>query len=260
MTVFDPANYTPDRSLPAKIKRRLTLWRTVQPMPMPPQRAIISFTFDDFPKTAATYGADALDHIAARGTYYTCTGMAGMTNILGEMFTSEDIEALHMAGHEIAAHTHTHLDCGRTPNETVQSDILRNIAVLNELGQAGVDHFAWPYGETQVAAKKDIAKKVRTARGIMPGINRKGADLMQLRSMELTPDTWTAQRASKAIESVARTGGWLTIFTHDVRDTPSPFGVSPATLKSLARLAKDSGAEVLTIGAAYDKIMAEAGA
>jgi len=228
-------------------------------MPAPPQRAIISFTFDDFPRTAATYGAEALDHIGAKGTYYTCTGMAGMTNILGDMFTNEDIEALHTAGHEIAAHTHTHLDCGRATNKVVQSDVDQNLDVLSAIGQADVRHFAWPYGETQIAAKTDIANKVQTARGIMPGINRKGADMMQLRSMELTPDTWTAQRASKAIENVARTGGWLTIFTHDVRDTPSPFGVTPATLKSLARLAKDSGADVLTIGAAYDKIMAEAG-
>lgn len=260
MTVFDPASYSPDRSLPAKIRRRMTLWRSVQPMPAPPKRAIISFTFDDFPKTAATYGADALDHIGAKGTYYTCTGMAGMTNILGDMFTTDDLDVLNAAGYEIAAHTHTHLDCGRTPNDAVQSDIQRNLDVLNALGQTDIDHFAWPYGETQISAKRDISRKVKTARGIMPGINRKGADMMQLRSYELTPDAWTAQRAAKAIDAVARTGGWLTVFTHDVRDTPSPFGVTPATLKSLARLARDSGAEVLTIGAAYDKIMAEAGA
>lgn len=258
MIVFDPANYSPDRSFPAKIKRRLTLWRKVQPMPEPPQRAIISFTFDDFPTSAATYGAETLDCIGAKGTYYTCTGMAGMTNILGDMFTAHDIATLSAAGHEIAAHTHTHLDCGRVSNETVQSDVAANLGALSALGQDHIQHFAWPYGETHVAAKTDIAKQVKSARGIMPGINRKGADMMQLRSMELTPDTWTAKRAANAIETVARTGGWLTIFTHDVRAKPSPFGVTPATLKSLARLARDSGADVLTIGGAYDKIMAGA--
>lgn len=253
--VFDPASYRPDRSLPAKVKRRLTQWRAVRRMPATPQQAIVSFTFDDFPKSAMDTGADLLDRIGAKGTYYTCTGMAGMTNLLGEMYRPDDLVQLASAGHEIAAHTHTHLDCARTENAVVQADIDDNLRVLSEHGHTNVKHFAWPYGETQFRAKKDIATKVQTARGILPGINATGSDLMQLRSFELTPDDWTHNRAKQAIETAARKGGWVTIFTHDVRDNPSPFGLTSAAFKSVIKAARDSGADILTMGAAYDRVM-----
>jgi peptidoglycan/xylan/chitin deacetylase (PgdA/CDA1 family) len=259
VTALDPSKYNPDRSFPAKIKRRLTLWRVAKPMPTTPRKGIISFTFDDFPKSAAQHGAEAMDMIGASATYYTCTGMAGHTNVMGDIFTADDIAPLIKAGHEIGTHTETHLDCARVDTETMRSEISTNAANLEAIiGKTPEPHFAWPYGETHFSGKSSIGDIVSTARGILPGINRKGSDLMQLRSFELTPEDWTTDRASKAIEQAARSGGWVTIFTHDVRKDPSAYGTTPAALQRLAKQASDSGADVLNISAAYEKITGEA--
>ena len=260
MAQLDPSKYTPDRSIPAKIIRRMTQWRTVKPMPVTPRTGIVSFTFDDFPKSAGQYGAEIMDGIGASATYYTCTGMAGHKNVMGEIFEADDLMPLIEAGHEIGTHTETHLDCSRVDANTIREEIETNTEHLTEiLGEAPKLHFAWPYGETHIGGKRAVRSKIDTARGILPGTNRKGSDLMQLRSYELTPDDWTTDRAAKAIEDVATNGGWVTIFTHDVRSNPSPFGTTPDALKRLAKLSRDSGAQVMNMSEAYAQMMREAG-
>ncbi|MEM9054195.1 MAG: polysaccharide deacetylase family protein [Pseudomonadota bacterium] len=224
-----------------------------------PRRGIVSFTFDDFPKSAAQYGMDILGQYDVSGTYYTCTGMQGHTNVMGEMYDEEDLESLIKAGHEIGSHTHSHLDCARVPYATVREEIETNQNALAE-SQARVlaRHFAWPYGETTVRNKTGLDDLIVTARGILPGINGKGSDLMQLTSFELTPDQWTTDRAAKAIETSARRGGWTIVFTHDVREACSPFGTTPKALRELVRLARDADVDILPMAGAYTQIEAEA--
>src|SRR5260370_938233 len=76
---------------------------------------VVSFTFDDFPKSALATGGAILERYGARGTFYASLKLAGAETILGPMFDEEDIRAAHHAGHEIACHTFTHLDCYRVP-------------------------------------------------------------------------------------------------------------------------------------------------
>lgn len=260
MAQLDPAEYVPNRSIPAKIIRRVTQWQSVKPMPITPHTGIVSFTFDDFPKSAAEHGADAMDTIGASATYYTCTGMAGHQNIMGEIFEADDLRPLLEAGHEIGTHTETHLDCSRVDAKTIEQELEANTKHLTDiLGKPPQSHFAWPYGETHISGKNAARAKVNTARGILPGTNRKGSDLMQLRSYELTPDDWTTKRAADAIEDAANNGGWVTIFTHDVRRNPSPFGTTPEALNRLAKLSRDSGVQVLNMSEAYAQMIREAG-
>ncbi|WOR14755.1 polysaccharide deacetylase family protein [Hyphomonas sp. FCG-A18] len=256
--MLDPSKYSPDRSIPAKIKRRLTLWHKAKPMLHMPQRGIVTFTFDDFPKSAAQHGMDILGKYDVSGTYYTCTGMLGHTNVMGEMYDEGDLDTLIKAGHEIGSHTHTHLDCAQVSRETVREEIETNLGALAQMTDASPRHFAWPYGETTKRNKAGMDDLITTARGILPGINRKGSDLMQLTSFELTPDQWTSERAAKAIETTARGGGWTIIFTHDVREACSPFGTMPKALEGLVRQARDAGLDILPMAEAYNQIQAEA--
>ncbi len=250
--------YNPDRSLPAKLKRRMTQWRVAKPMLATPAQAIVSFTFDDFPKSAATYGAAALDAISAKGTYYVASGMAGMQTPSGAQFDSKDLAALAAAGHEIAAHTQNHLDCATVDASTVRDEIAANLADLSALlPETEINQFAWPYGETRFDVKSAVSDLVQTARGILPGINRAGSDLMQLRAFELSPDDITIARAAAAIEAAAREPGWVILYTHDVRAAPSDYGTTPSTLRQLTRLARDSGADVLTVSEAMTQMEAQ---
>ena len=57
--------YTPDRSFPARIRRRLTQWRVAAPLARSPKRPMVTFSFDDFPKSAATNGASIIESVGA---------------------------------------------------------------------------------------------------------------------------------------------------------------------------------------------------
>lgn len=243
---MSPADYCPDRSLPGKIRRRLTQWQCTKPLGAL-AGSLITFSFDDFPKSAADTGADIMAGIDAPAIYYACSGLAGQTNLTGEQYTDADLAPLVRAGHEIGAHTHTHLDCARATPARVLEDIAFNLDQFRAMGLAApVTHFAYPYGETTPALKRALAGLFTTCRGILPGQNTPRADRMQLRAMELTPDEATTARALSAIEAACHAPTWLHIFTHDVRARPSPFGTTPQALTRVARAARASGLPIIT--------------
>ena len=242
---LNPFDYSPETHLIAKLRRRFVQHTTVAPLGRL-DASVITFSFDDFPVSAADNGADILDAIHAKAIYYACSGLAGKTNRTGKQYDDEHIAKLVSAGHEIGAHTHFHIDCAIRPVNDVIADIERNLMELDNMGARDpIDHFAYPYGETSVKLKYTLAKKFHTARGILPGNNAERADRMQLRSMELNPDPMTVERALGAIEKAQYEPCWLNIFTHDVRDTPSDYGITPKALQRVARAARDSALPIL---------------
>jgi hypothetical protein len=44
--------------------------------------------------------------------------------------------------------------------------------------------------------------------------------------------------------------GWLVLSTHDVSDTPTPYGCTPDLFERVVRWAADSGARILPVAAA----------
>ncbi|MEM5518199.1 polysaccharide deacetylase family protein [Henriciella sp. AS95] len=258
MTALALADYVPDRSLGAKIRRRLTRWKVAKPLPVQPRETYICFTFDDFPKSAADTGAEILDEVGARGGYYACTGMAGTSGTMGELFDERDLAPLVAAGHEICAHTESHVDCARASLNDVLVDIDTNLSHLKEMGHSlPVTQFAWPYGETSASLKPAMTTKFDAVRGILPGANNKGADLMQLSAYELDASDASTARAAAAIEAAAKNPTWLFVFTHDVRQNGSPWGTTPEDLRRLVRLARDTGANLVTPSHAVQEILAK---
>ncbi len=57
--------YVPSRSPPAKVQRRVVQWRKACQANVAPDRPVISFTFDDFPKSALN-GADIVEKHGGR--------------------------------------------------------------------------------------------------------------------------------------------------------------------------------------------------
>jgi len=238
---LSPMDYVPDLTLIGRVRRRCVFYRKIAPI-QAPEKSIITFGFDDFPKSAADTGADILETINAKAIFYACSGLAGRENLTGKLYVDTDMLELDRVGHEIGAHTHTHLDCARTPTRNAMRNITENLKQLQQMGlQSPVDHFAYPYGETTIALKKALTNTFITARGIRAGLNGGGADRMQLAAVELTPDTATTTRAIDAIERAAKTPCWLHIFTHDIRNDPSPYGTTPQELRKIAKSARDSG-------------------
>ena len=242
----DTGVYDPSRSLRARIARKLTLWRMAAPVTVRVDQPILTMTFDDFPHSAATTGAEIVEAAGGRAGFYACTTMLQDEGSPADMFRARDIADLLARGHEVGAHGHGHLDFSRTPAHQVREDLARNLSILSDLGvRPPVASFAYPFGETDMATKRLVAARFATARGIAAGINEGRVDRAQLRAAELTPEDWTHRRAADLIEQAARGQGWLILFTHDVREDPGPWGITPAALRALMRQARDAGLRLL---------------
>ena len=228
-------------SLPARLVRELGGFLATRPARIDWPGGVVSFTFDDFPRSAWINGGAILEQYDRRGTYYTAMGLAGMTNNLGPLFEFDDLRAAHAHGHEIACHTFSHRDCARVPAAEIADEIDANAAALSEvLDGAPIDNFAFPFGGVSLAAKTALARRFASCRGTGRGLNRGTADLADLASTSLYNNGFDRARLCQLIEDAQAEGAWLIFYTHDVADEPSPFGCTPDQFRSIVAYAAEN--------------------
>jgi peptidoglycan/xylan/chitin deacetylase (PgdA/CDA1 family) len=212
------------------------------------QQPVVSFCFDDFPRTAYTAGGAILKSLGVRGTYYASLGLIDMTNELGSQLTQDDVESLLTDGHELGSHTYNHLSVRSVTLAAFENDVLRGRdAVRRMTGSDEVDNFAYPYGHVTLASKKRLAGELSSCRGIYPGINGPEVDLNLLRANSLYGDVNELPRVESLLTETARRPGWLIFYTHDVQQNPSPFGCTPGLLDSVVALTLERGFQVLPV-------------
>ena len=250
--------YQPSRTLPAKVQRRVTTWRRANQAFVAPDRPVVTFTFDDFPKSALN-GADIIEKHGGRAGFYACTSFMGQRSpVMGDMFDAATLAELRERGHEVGAHTHSHLDCARARLDNIERDIGENLVALAEAGHnETVSAFAFPYGETTYAAKQWVGDVFATGRGILPGINSGDVDRSQLRAVELGASAAHRRRAFAALDACLATDGWLFFFTHDVGASPTSYGAPADLIEELAVRAVDAGAVLAapTLGAVLSGVI-----
>ncbi|WP_417495839.1 polysaccharide deacetylase family protein [Maricaulis sp.] len=247
--------YNPGGGLVSKLNRRWARLAARAPLSVDLDHAIVSFSFDDFPKSAALSGAAILENHGWRGTYYASAGYAGTCTHHGAMFDAGDLQRLVAAGHEIGCHTHTHIDGSRVGADALLADIERNHQALRALGYDGkLDSFAYPYGETTPAAKRLLAKRFTSLRGVHAAINRGMSDRSLLKSVPVDGGEAGIARAVDAAEGLVEHPGWLIFYLHDVQDEPTQWGCTPAQLEGVCGAVERSGARVLTVAAAMAEI------
>lgn len=251
--------YEPSRSVSAKIARRLLPYRARRDIRFSLTRPIVSFTFDDFPRSAIENGSNVLEAEGWAGTFYVASGLMGTSNHHGAHFKAEDIIPLTVRGHEIAGHTFTHSDCDQLGTRDTLAEIDRNKAALEAMGHIGnIEHFAYPFGAANADLKQALQDQFKTVRGIAPGVQVGKADLNGLLSTPLFSGAKLGQ-ALEMIEGLKARPGWLTLFTHDIRDTPSAWGCTPEEFLKIVQAVKKSGALVLPIGKALQHLEAHHG-
>jgi peptidoglycan/xylan/chitin deacetylase (PgdA/CDA1 family) len=247
------AVYSADRSLKGKLRRRLARVLTRRPATVTLDRPMVTFSFDDAPVSATTTGARILEERSWRGTYFVAAGLAHKDGPMGTYGAEDDTLRLFQAGHEIACHTFSHLDCGKADGATVAADVDRNQAALKALGLPGSETFAYPYGDVSPAAKRVLDGRYAVLRALHHGVITTGTDLNQAPAVGIEGEDGEAV-AARWLDEAARRKGWLVLFTHDVRDAPSPFGCTPGTLERLADKARDLGFEVVTLAEGAQRI------
>jgi peptidoglycan/xylan/chitin deacetylase (PgdA/CDA1 family) len=201
---------------------------------------VVSFTFDDFPKSALAVGGDILERYGARGTYYASLKLAQSDNHMWPIFDDHDIRAAHRAGHEIACHTFTHPDLRHMARPMILAEVRNNAAALSSLIEGFLPtNFAYPYGGISILAKRVLRFWFSSCRGIDRGINYGTVDLADLRAVPLYAADFDGADIRRLIDRTCSLAGWLIFFTHDVTGAPSPFGCRPVQLEAVVAYAAE---------------------
>ncbi len=217
---------------------------------------VISFSFDDFPRSAYLSGGAILKDYGIRATYYAAIGHMRNEDELVE----EDLPHLLEQGNEIGCHTHTHVSSLSVPADVFERECEKNRAAARRLVPDTVlENFAYPYGHMTEPAVARVGQHYLSARTTVEGINSGEIDRLRLRAVRVYDRLDNFSDLAERIEQNTRIKGWLIFYTHDVSDRPTDYGCSPSLLRNVARLAKDSGAEILTVREALKRIRRDDG-
>ena len=254
---MDQQVYRADPSLKGKLRRRLARLYRRRPATRPLERPMVSFAFDDAPASAARAGAEILEARGLRGAYFICAGLAGRTAHMGPYATREDVLRLVEAGHEIACHTYSHLDCGKADVGAIEVELDRNAEALAAWGVPRLATFAYPYGDVSPAAKRATARRFTCARALHRGLIGPGSDLNQAPAVGIEGQDGEAL-ARRWLARAEPRKAWLILFTHAVEAEPTPFGASRDALGRLADAALARGFEVVTVAEGARRMRATA--
>jgi peptidoglycan/xylan/chitin deacetylase (PgdA/CDA1 family) len=195
---------------------------------------IITFTFDDFPRSALTTGGLIIERYGGRATFYVSMGLIGTSNDIGEQFRLIDLTSVLERGHEIASHSYSHLSARKTPIDKFLADVGHGEeAIRDSLGLNTSRNFAYPYGEATLSMKQKLGSRMGSCRGTCGGLNGPDVDLNLLRANRLYGGIDQAAAAKLLIRENERRKSWLIFYTHDVASNPSRFGCTPALLEEV---------------------------
>ena len=208
---------------------------------------IISFTFDDFPRTALTVGARVLEDAGARGTYYVAFRLMGTHDELGEQFRVEDIHDLRDRGHELGSQTFSHWSCRSKSHSDYCQDVRRGLAAVREVTGQNCSNFSYPFGHVTLRTKKTLPAVVTSCRSVIPGLNGPIVDLALLRANRIYGERDQLRVAEQLIQENLKRRSWLIFYTHDIRQNPSPYGCTPALFEATVTAAARSGSRILAV-------------
>lgn len=208
---------------------------------------IVSFTFDDFPRTAYSAGGSILERFGARGTYYTAFGLMNTEDEVGDQFRAADVDSLLEQGHELASHTFSHISARAVSCATFCKDVKRGLDAVEQASGVEASNFAYPFGHMTIQAKRALGTSLTSARSIVPGFNGPEIDLNMLRANSLYGHLEGAREVDELVAENARRKTWLIFYTHDVRPKPSAFGCTPALMELAVSCAVRSGCRILTV-------------
>ncbi|MDP3921300.1 MAG: polysaccharide deacetylase family protein [Candidatus Omnitrophota bacterium] len=213
---------------------------------------LVTFTFDDVPVSAFDAAAPILEKHHFKGTFYVSGALAESTaGFMGR----QQIRSLIKRGHEIGCHTYSHVRTGFSTRARLEADLRRNADYFEENFAAyRLSSFAYPFGSIGLWNKPVLAKRFHSARGNAPGINLGATDLYTLASHRLYSNFMSPEFADRIIRDAIEKKAWLIFYTHDVLESPTPYGCTPALFTHVVKAVSDSGVRVVTMKEGTDFI------
>jgi peptidoglycan/xylan/chitin deacetylase (PgdA/CDA1 family) len=209
---------------------------------------IISFTFDDFPRSAWLAGGAILQSFGVRGTYYISLGLMGKQIETGNMFLAEDVHALVAQGHELGCHTFNHCHAWNTMPDSFEAAILENRQSLEKLVPAtSFKTLSYPISVPRVQTKRRVSKYFACCRGGGQTFNMGTADLNNLSAFFLEQSRENPDAIKRMIDENGRAKGWLIFAIHDISESPTRWGCTPALFEDVVRYSINSGSQVLPV-------------
>mgnify|MGYP003385607330 CR=1 FL=1 len=219
-------------------------------------RPYISFTFDDFPRSALHTGGSILSQFGVRGTYYVSLGLLDSMAPTGEICSLDDVNLVLAQGHELGCHTYSHRHAWDTPPSDFERAILQNRQLLAELVPgAKFESLAYPIAGPRWSTKTCAGKHFRCCRGGGQAGNAHRVDLNHLKSFFLEKSRDDFGEVQRVIDANKKACGWLIFSTHDIDAAPTPYGCTPEFFGRVVRYSVESGAAVLPVARTLDRVL-----
>ena len=218
---------------------------------------IVSFTFDDAPRTAFSVGGEILKRFGARATYFVSLGILDTETEVGKIASVGDLARAVDEGSELGCHTFDHLDAWHVSSTAFLASVVRNREALHRiLPGARFTTFAYPKSGAKLSIKSALGNTFICCRGGGQATNEGSADLNLLKACFVDRRTGVDTEFIRTLVdyNTARRG-WLILATHDVAADPSPYGCTPEFLESIVQYASRSGALFLPVGEACARLM-----
>ena len=233
------------------------LWALTPAAQAAPEQTVVSITFDDG-FASQMRAVPLLERHGFRGTFYINSELLNGADRL----TFAQVRGLSKRGHEIGGHTSDHTDLVTVDAEERARQICNDRVALAGITGRAPRSFAYPYGASDKATERIVARCGYTSARIVGGLtcavcaqaeSFPPADRYAARtSYSFVADTRVAD-AERAIARVAQNGGgWVPLVFHEVCDGCSEMGVRPRDLDALLTwiaARRSQGIVVRTVGA-----------
>jgi len=218
-------------------------------IPLRQDRAYVSFTFDDCPRSAFVEGGRILRKYGAFGSYYMAMSLSGRETDVGLIASPDDVRTALRNGHEVGCHTYDHLNGAIVdPDEFVASIEANRVAFREVAADYTLASFAYPFDGPRLAVKRAMPERFACCRGGGQTLNEGVVDLALVKSFFIDGrNSGDLAAIEKIIARNTSARGWLVFSTHDISVTPSAYGCRPDVFESVVRMAAESGARVLPV-------------
>lgn len=221
---------------------------------------LVSFTFDDAPRSAFERGGGVLEHHGVRGTYFVSLGLLSSLSEVGPIADADELNAAADRGHELGCHTFDHHDAWHVSAADYIASVDANQHALETIRPGErFRTFAYPKSGATHAVKAELARRFVCCRAGGQSFNSGVVDLNQLKACFIDRRAHAdLDFLRQLIDDNAERRGWLIFAAHDISAAPGDFACSEDRLDKLVRHALASGAEVLPVATACARLGAAA--